>query len=492
MSTVPHFINALRLTVRQCFGRVQLVRKTQKVEFDTRMLDPNSLTQEQLLARKIAELLKDLAPKNKITRRISRTALAKILKEAAKVKGVKTRFSDDKISQDEKNGILPAPQKVIDSDGKQRFRGYDLNAVLAIIDTYGLTPSLEDYQNVPDIAGLDIPTLNNINPIILAVIMLKGGSGKTTTALHLAQFLALKGHKVLLVDTDPQASMTFQCGYTPDFDVSYQDTITPFMLDDEKAIETVINRIKLSHQKGAGIYSDEFVSRLSVDNIRYAIRKTHLSTLDIIPACLQNDALSNELPKLIEKGHKSEASLTSKLRNAMKELDEYDFIITDGTPSLNASSTMYFMTSDMVISPIPARLPDFVSASQFLSMTQKLIEQKYVDKTYNRFPLMTAFISRFGANASHRHIENFARNSFTHGIKLFSNVIGTYTAVDDASALGYTVYEASPTDIGSEQLKKAVAGYDALFEEIFQYVKDHIVNNYPIEYADLPEDEESK
>lgn len=481
------FINALTLTVKECANRIRLVRHTQKVEFETRLLDPASLTREQLLARKIAEVLKDLAPKEKMTRRITRTALANLLLDAAEVKGVSTKFSDDKIALDEKNGVLPAPKKVQDSDKKSRFRGYDLNAVLDIMAAYDLLPSLSDYQTL----DFDIPTLNAINPIVLSVFMLKGGCGKTTSSIHLAQYLAMKGHRVLLIDTDPQASLTFQCGYTPDFDVEYKDTLTPYLLDDEKTIEGTIRKIKLAHEKGASIYDDAFLSKLGTDNIRYAIRKTSLQTLDIVPACLQNDALSTQLPRLIEKGQLTESRVIAKLRNAIKELDEYDFIVMDGTPSLNSSSTMYFMVSDMVISPIPARLPDFVSASQYLTMTTELIKSKVKEAGYNRFPLMTAFITRFGAQASHKHIENFARSSYKHGIKLFNHTVGNYSAVDDAAAMGYTVYEASPSDIGSEQLKKAVEGYNLLFDEIFEYVKYHIINNVPVEYSDIEPSEKA-
>src|SRR5271170_8026538 len=43
---------------------------------------------------------------------------------------------------------------------------------------------------------------------VMAVVNFKGGSGKTTTASHLAQYLALHGYRVLAVDLDPQASLT--------------------------------------------------------------------------------------------------------------------------------------------------------------------------------------------------------------------------------------------------------------------------------------------
>ena len=54
---------------------------------------------------------------------------------------------------------------------------------------------------------------------VIAVINFKGGSGKTTTAAHLAQKLALDGYRVLGIDLDPQASLSALHGFQPEFDL---------------------------------------------------------------------------------------------------------------------------------------------------------------------------------------------------------------------------------------------------------------------------------
>src|SRR6202008_1053225 len=53
---------------------------------------------------------------------------------------------------------------------------------------------------------------------VVAVVNFKGGSGKTTSATHLAQHLALTGHRVLAVDLDPQASLSALHGVKPELD----------------------------------------------------------------------------------------------------------------------------------------------------------------------------------------------------------------------------------------------------------------------------------
>ena len=54
---------------------------------------------------------------------------------------------------------------------------------------------------------------------VVAVANFKGGAAKTTTAVHLAQYMALRGYRVLAVDLDSQASLTSLFGLQPDTDV---------------------------------------------------------------------------------------------------------------------------------------------------------------------------------------------------------------------------------------------------------------------------------
>ena len=60
---------------------------------------------------------------------------------------------------------------------------------------------------------------------VITIVQTKGGSGKTTTAAHLAQKLALDGYRVLAIDLDPQASLSALHGVQPEFDLNDGGTI---------------------------------------------------------------------------------------------------------------------------------------------------------------------------------------------------------------------------------------------------------------------------
>ena len=91
---------------------------------------------------------------------------------------------------------------------------------------------------------------------VVAVVNFKGGSGKTTTTAHLAQYLALTGHRVLAIDLDPQASLSSLHGFQPE-------------LDQTKSIYDAIR------------YDDEKVP------LSQLIKPTNFPGLDIIPANLE-------------------------------------------------------------------------------------------------------------------------------------------------------------------------------------------------------------
>ena len=100
----------------------------------------------------------------------------------------------------------------------------------------------------------------------MAVANFKGGAAKTTHSVHLAQYLALHGYRVLLIDLDSQASATSLFGHTPDDDFDRLDTLYRlFTADDTQRIDSLVSLIKPTYWDGLdlipanlGLYSTEF------------------------------------------------------------------------------------------------------------------------------------------------------------------------------------------------------------------------------------------
>ena len=65
--------------------------------------------------------------------------------------------------------------------------------------------------------------------LVVSICNFKGGVAKTTTAAHLAQYLVMRGYRVLLVDLDAQASLTQLFGILPHTEVGDEETVRTFL-----------------------------------------------------------------------------------------------------------------------------------------------------------------------------------------------------------------------------------------------------------------------
>jgi chromosome partitioning protein len=159
----------------------------------------------------------------------------------------------------------------------------------------------------------DVPKLLEFhgNASVLAICNQKGGVGKTTTTISLAGALAEYGRKTLVVDLDPQGSLSISLGVPPNVQVA---TIYDAMLG-------------------------------NIQNPRSAVVKTSVENLDLIPANI--DLAAAEMQLVNEVGREGAlARVIEPLR------EEYDVIIIDCQPSLGLLTINALTSADNVLVPL--------------------------------------------------------------------------------------------------------------------------------------------
>lgn len=242
--------------------------------------------------------------------------------EAAELIGV----TPQTIRNAEESGKLPPADTVVRGRVPQRA-GYTIGQINDMRDHFGTRPSRPDGQS----------------PAVLAIAAHKGGAFKTSTSVHMAQWAALQGLRVLLIDaTDPQATASLYHGYVPDLHIHAEDTLLPYYLGER-------------------------------DNAEYAIKPTCWPNLDIIPSCLAIHRIESEI-EVLETAGKLPVPSHLLLRAAIESVwDSYDLIVIDSAPNLGIGTINVVCAADVIVVPTPAELYDYVSSLQFFTMLRDLI-----------------------------------------------------------------------------------------------------------------------
>lgn len=176
--------------------------------------------------------------------------------------------------------------------------------------------------------------------LTVSIVNFKGGVTKTTTAVTLAQGLALRGHKVLLIDADPQASATTLFGIIPELEVPEEKTLLPLFRGDEETIED-------------------------------SIRPTYWEGIDLVPGMNDLFAAEFELParQMSLKSFQFWNVLHNGIDNARLK---YDVIIVDTPPALSYITINALMAADGLVMPLPPSSLDFLSSSMFWGLASSL------------------------------------------------------------------------------------------------------------------------
>ncbi len=197
---------------------------------------------------------------------------------------------------------------------------------------------------------------------IIVVANFKGGSTKTTTAMSLAQGLTLRGKTVLIVDLDPQASLTELCGMYAEQDVQEEDTVLPL------------------------IYGD-------AENLGYAVKETYWNNLYAIPAATPISAAEFAIPKKVMDNRRF--PFWRMIGDGLQPLrEQFDYIIIDTSPSMSYLTINGLMAANAMVMPLVPESLDFISSTQFWGLFADLC-RTFADLEPNKaFDFVSVLLSK--------------------------------------------------------------------------------------------------
>lgn len=252
----------------------------------------------------------------------------------------------------------------------------------------------------------------------IAIANQKGGVGKTTTAVNLGIGLVNAGKKVLLVDCDPQGSLTESLGYANPDNMSV--TLSTLM---QKSIEEQL------------IKADEGILH-------------HDEGVDIVPSNIELSGMETALVNIM--------SRERVLKNYIDSVKgSYDFVLIDCAPSLGMLTINALAAADKVIIPVQSHFLSAKGLEQLLKTVSKVKRQINPHLKIEGI-LMTMLDKR--TNFA-KEISAVIRNTYGAHIKVFDTEIPMSIKAAETSASGKSIYK---YDKGG----KVAEAYGSLVKEV--------------------------
>lgn len=218
---------------------------------------------------------------------------------------------------------------------------------------------------------------------VLICANFKGGSTKTTTSMCLAQGLSLRGRKVLVIDLDPQASLTELCGVYAEKEVTEDETVLPFIYDP------------------------------GTEKLADVVQPTYWDGIDVIVSHPQLFGAEFQIPAMIKAD--STFKFWTLLRQGLEPLrHEYDYIILDSAPSLSYLTINALMAADAIVMPLVPESLDFISSVSFWSLFSDLTEnfiERGEDKEYDFVSVLLSKVD-YGAASSAPIVRSWANRAY--------------------------------------------------------------------------------
>lgn len=378
---------------------------------DDTVLPPVTLVELSLLTRRAATVIERLRERVFAPNSEKRLDIRFNVRTAAEMVG----RTEKAIRDAEADGRLPEPDKDTETG---RRTGYTLSQVNKMREAFGTLPHRSLYDP----------------PLVLAVQNFKGGVGKSTIVSHLAQYFALKGYRVCVIDCDSQASTTAIFGMNPDVDVDEEeDTLYPFL-------------------RHGGPKS-----------LHYALRATYWPGIALIPA---NLGLYDAEYEFAARMAREPTFILDRLRDGIATIsDQFDVILLDPPPALGMISLSVLRAASALLIPAPPSNIDFASTAHFLKMMEATLTElaKYGgERSYSFVKILASKMN--DQKSAHVAIKRMMDAVFPQD--MLQSVLKDSAEIDNATANLSTVYELTGPTTRTETHKRCRVYLDAVGREI--------------------------
>jgi chromosome partitioning protein len=268
---------------------------------------------------------------------------------------------------------------------------------------------------------------------IWSTVNFKGGSSKTTTTISLGMRLAMRGYRVLLLDSDPQASLTTFFGYQPEIDF----------------------------RKGGTLY--DAIRYNDGDSVRVPIvdvlKKTYFPNLDIVPGGIMLSEFETETPMALSRGE--QPVFFNRIRDSLRQVeDDYDIVLIDCPPQLGyLTMSAVCASTSLLMTIIPERV-DLASASQFLTMASGVLEVLHTNGGIGAYDNFAYLLTRFDtAISTQQDLSEWMR-------ELLGDSVIKSSAVSEAGLSQKTIFE---VDLSAVKNRKT---YERALESVIGFSND--------------------
>ena len=326
----------------------------------------------------------------------------------------------------EAEGFLPGPANTDD----QRT-GYTLQQINQMRDFFKTRPWRAESDE----------------PLVLSFSTLKRDLAKTTLSVHLAQYLAIRGYRILFIDADPGANASSLFGLNTDLELLQWH---------HEAASAGGDRLPLNYTL------DEYLNR-DFREFANTIRASYFPGIDLVPGSMALASVEFELASIV----RSDPDRLNDLRDGIRSVqDNYDVVIIDPSPSIGPLSRYAQRAASALAIPIQPTPGYVASTARFLSVLRSNLASDSSDRSVARYEFEALVVNNLDKNKAH-HLEIAKTLSTKLAIEdLITATMAETSEIDAALKESRTLYDRTTTNRANDPTAIAARYLDRVNEEI--------------------------